>query len=82
MIHATIKYRDIEDVTSRFEVGQVYEIRRFFVDHSRLKYKVVPHIAMLQLTKATTFTLITVATPSIPFYKFNFLEYDQLATKI
>ena len=69
-------------VSSKIEVGQVYEIRRFFVDNSRPKYKVVPHAAMLQLTRATTFNIVLENTASIPLHKFNFSEYDQLSLKI
>ena len=37
---------------------------------------------MLQLTRATIFTEVTEERPSIPENKFNFLEYDQLESKI
>ena len=81
-IKATIKARDIDIVSSNIQVGNVYEIRRFFIDQSRPRYKVVPHVAALQFTRATTFTAITEETPSIPLYKFNFLDFDQLSSRI
>ena len=37
---------------------------------------------MLQLTRATTFAIITEERPSIPLHKFNFIEYDQLPARI
>ena len=81
-IHATIKARDVDIVSSKIQIGNVYEIRRFFVDQSKQKYKVVPHGAMLQFTRATTFVVITHDTPSIPLHKFNFIEFDQLSSRI
>lgn len=81
-IHATVKARDVEIVKPKIEIGKVYEIRQFFVDNNKQKYRVVPHTAMLQLTRATIFTAVAENTSSIPLNKFNFSEYDQLPSKI
>lgn len=57
----------------KITLGKIYEIKNSFVNQNKPKYKIFPHIAMLQFGHATSITPIIEEILSIPHYKFNFI---------
>ena len=45
-------------------------------------YKIVPYRAMLQFARSIIFKEVEEDILKIPQYKFNFVEYDQLTSRI
>ncbi|GMN27604.1 hypothetical protein TIFTF001_041055 [Ficus carica] len=64
------------------QLGTIYEISNFFITNNKQKYKIVPHAAMLQFARSTVFKNVEEDIPEIPQHKFNFVEFDQLTSKI
>ncbi|PON97499.1 Nucleic acid-binding, OB-fold containing protein [Trema orientale] len=80
-IHGTIKARDADQISQQITEGEVYRITNFNVAPNKPKYKVVPHAAMLQFARATSFALITTPTTNIPIHKFYFVDFNQLLSR-
>jgi len=81
-IQGTIRAKDSDIISEKIQLGNIYDISNFFVTQNKPTYKTVPHIAMLQFARATSFTLITEEPPPIPFHKFYFTEFDQLQQRV
>ncbi|PON92278.1 Nucleic acid-binding, OB-fold containing protein, partial [Trema orientale] len=81
-IHGTAKARDAEYILQQIVEGQVYRVSNFNVAPNKPKYKIVPHNAMLQFARATSFIPITTLTANIPMHKFYFIDFDQLPSRI
>ena len=63
-------------------MDSIYEINNFFVTNNKQRYKIVPHRAMLQFVRFTIFKEVEKDIPEIPQYKFNFIEYNQLTSRV
>ena len=61
--------------------GEIYGVSNFNVTPNKPKYKIVPHIAMLQFAIATSFTPITTPTTNIPMHKFYFVDFNHLPSR-
>ena len=59
----------------------MYRISNFNVVPNKVRYRIVPHNAMLQFAKATSFIPITTLMKNIPMHKFCFVDFDQLPSK-
>ena len=64
------------------EEGNIYEINNFFIDQNKLRYKIVPYVAMLRIARATLFKHVPEDMPEIPRQKFTFVEFDQITQRI
>ena len=63
-------------------MGNVYKINNFFITNNKQRYKIVSHIAMLQFVRSIIFKNVEEDIPEIPQHKFNFVEFDQLTSKV
>ena len=54
----------------------------FYVDTNKVCFRVVPHVAMINFARHTTFTPVTEKVLAIPQNKFNFIEFDQLWARV
>jgi len=81
-IHGLVRAKDADFITNKIQVGNIYEISNFFVTNNKQRYKIVPHRAMLQFARSTLFKEVEEDIPQIPQYKFNFVEYDQLTSRV
>ena len=80
-IHGFIRAKDVEFITNKIQVGNIYEISNFFITNNKLRYMIVTHVAMLQFARSTIFKNVEDDIPEIPQLKFNFVEFDQLTQK-
>ena len=68
--------------STRFKEGEVYEITNFGVAHNKEYEKVALHPAVLQFAKVTKFLKVDSRHSTIPRYKFQFTNFEELEDKM
>lgn len=80
-MQATIRKHDIQQFKPKITEGIVYFIEKFNVIPSRDKYKVVDRKYMIQINKWTTIAETTYNVETIPYYCFEFCDFDCIKGK-
>ena len=64
------------------KAGDIYEISKFHTVRNKTSNKIIPHDGMLELNKRVQIFHLEDTYPPIPRHGFNFLQFDELLSRV